>query len=666
MNGMKQWSIRLAQLSTQRVIGIGFILVLALMTLLIAGALLRMVAIKDRMQAIVERQNVKLESVYQMRSQARERYNSLLQMAVVADPFEQDEEFIRFNQHAADFIVARDALLAAGMAEGERAVWEKARQLVREDEVLHDRVLALAQSDRRAEAIQLLLRQVRPMEVRILAQFNSLIELQREASRRALVEAEAEYHRALVYMASLAALAVLFSFFIARAVIRRSRRSETELAEQKERALAVADQLSWAASHDALTGLSSRLVFERQLTELIQDARLRDSLHVLLYVDLDQFKVVNDTCGHIAGDELLKQVALILPRHVRSGDTVARLGGDEFGLLLASCPVAKAVEIAEALLADLNGFRFGWQDKLFHVGASIGLAEIGPASRQLTEVLSAADTACYLAKEKGRNRVWVYQADDAETLQRQGEMQWLPKLSQALKDERFELHFQNIMRVGEPKAGPALCEVLVRMRDEAGRLVPPMAFIPAAERYGLVQTLDRWVLGQTLAWLGGQAPDQCPTLMVNVSAPSMADESFLNFVVERINAAGIVPERIGFEITETAAVSNLAKATRFIQVLRGMGCQVALDDFGSGMASFAYLKNLPVSLIKIDGSFVADMMDDPLDFVIVESTCRIAKQMGLKVVAEHVTCQQALASLHEMGADYAQGYLLHHPERLAA
>jgi diguanylate cyclase (GGDEF)-like protein len=663
---MRRLLSKIEQLSTQRVIGIGFVLVLALMTLLIAGALLRMVAIKDRMQAIVERQNVKLESVYQMRSQARERYNSLLQMAVVSDPFEQDEEFVRFNQHAADFIAARDALLAAGMAEGERAVWQKARQLVREDEVLHDRVLVLAQSDRRAEAIHLLLREVRPMEVRILAQFNSLIELQREASQRALAEAEAEYRRALVYMASLAALAVLFSFFIARAVIRRSRHSEAELAEQKERALAVADQLSWAASHDGLTGLSSRLVFERQLTELIQDARLRGSHHVLLYVDLDQFKVVNDTCGHIAGDELLKQVALLMPRHVRSGDTVARLGGDEFGLLLASCPLAKAVEIAEALRIDLNDFRFAWQDKLFHVGASIGLAEIGSGSRDMTEVLSAADTACYLAKEKGRNRIWVYQPDDAETLQRRGEMQWLPKLSQALKEERFELHFQHILPVGTPQAGPALCEVLVRLREPGGELTPPMAFIPAAERYGLIQTLDRWVVGQTLDWLSRHTADRGASLMVNVSAPSMVDESFLNFVVERISAAGIAPERIGFEITETAAVSNLAHATRFIQVLRGMGCQVALDDFGSGMASFAYLKNLPVSLIKIDGSFVADMMDDPLDFVIVESTCRIARQMGLKVVAEHVTCQQALTSLQGMGADYAQGYLLHHPERLLA
>ncbi|NWG86751.1 MAG: EAL domain-containing protein [Hydrogenophilaceae bacterium] len=652
------------RLSTQRVIAAGFVLMLVLMTLLIGGALSRMVAIKDRMQGIVEQQNVKLESVYQMRGQARERYNSLLQMAVVADPFERDEEFLRFNQLAADFILARDALIRAGMSEGERKVWEKARQLVRDDEGLHEQVLNLTQAGHQAEAVQMLLRQVRPMEARILAQLNSLIEMQREASRQALVEAQAEYRRALVFMLSLALLGVLSSFFIARAVIRRSRRSEAELAEQKEQALAVADQLSWAASHDGLTGLASRLVFERQLTELIQDARLRDSHHVLLYVDLDQFKVVNDTCGHIAGDELLKQAALLMPRHVRSGDTVARLGGDEFGLLLASCPVAKALEIAEALRTDLNGFRFAWQDKLFHIGASIGLAEITQDSRDMTEILSAADSACYLAKEGGRNRIWIYQANDKETLQRQGEMQWLPKLSQALKDERFELHFQNILPVNDPQAGAALCEVLVRMRDETGRLIPPMAFIPAAERYGLIQALDRWVVRETLRWLASHAGDVCATLMVNISAQSMVDKAFLAYVVDQINAVGIQSDRIGFEITETAAVSNLAKATRFIQILRGMGCEVALDDFGSGMASFAYLKSLPVSLIKIDGSFVADMTTDPLDFVIVESSCRIAKQMGLKVVAEHVVDQQAMDSLLGMGADYAQGYLLHHPEPL--
>ena len=663
---MKRFLSWIGRLSTQRVIAIGFLLVLLLTSLLIGGALSRMVAIKDRMQGIVEQGIVKLESVYQMRNLARERYNSLMQMAVATDPFELDEEFLRFNQLAADFVGARDALFQAGMSEGEQTVWRTARQLVREDEVLHDQVLTLAQSGRRGEALLLLMRQVRPMEAQILAQFNSLIEMQRAASRQAMIEAEGEYRRALVFMAGLALLAVPFSFFIARAVIRRSRHNEAELAEQKERALAVADQLSWAASHDGLTGLSSRLVFERQLAELIQDARLRGSHHVLLYVDLDQFKVVNDTCGHVAGDELLKQVALLMPRHVRSGDTVARLGGDEFGLLLASCPLTKAIEIAEALRADLNDFRFAWQDKLFHIGASVGLAEISQDGRDLAEILSAADTACYLAKEKGRNRVWVYQADDVETLQRQGEMQWLPRLSHAIEHGRFELHFQNILSVADRQAGAALCEVLVRMRDEAGAIVPPMAFIPAAERYGLIQTLDRWVVQEALRWLASHAGEVCTTLMVNVSAPSMADESFLDFVVGRIDAAGIAPERIGFEITETAAVSNLARATRFIQVLRGMGCQVALDDFGSGMASFAYLKNLPVSLIKIDGSFVADMIDDPLDFVIVESTCRIAKQMGLRVVAEHVTCEQAMASLLDMGADYAQGYLLHHPEPLAA
>ncbi|MBI5938627.1 MAG: EAL domain-containing protein [Betaproteobacteria bacterium] len=663
---MKRLISLIERLSTQRVIAIGFLLVLLLMGLLIGGALSRMIAIKARMQGIVEQQNVKLESVYQMRGLARERYISLMQMAVATDPFEQDEEFLRFNQHAADFIVARDALIRAGMSEGEQQVWASARSLVREDEELHNRVLGLAQSGQRDRAIRLLLRQVWPMEALILAEFNSLIAMQREASHQALAEAQDEYRRALVFMLGLALLALPFSFFIARAVIRRSRRSENELAEQKERALAVADQLSWAAGHDGLTGLASRLAFERQLTELIQDAQLRGSHHVLLYVDLDQFKVVNDTCGHIAGDALLKQVALLMPRHVRSGDTVARLGGDEFGLLLAGCPPAKAVEIAEALLADINGFRFAWQDKLFHVGASVGLAGITRDVRDMAEVLSAADTACYLAKDKGRNRIWAYQADDSETLQRQGEMQWLPRLSQALEHERFELYFQNIVSVADPRSGPALCEVLVRMREEGGQLTPPMAFIPAAERYGLIQTLDRWVVRQTLDWLGRQIEGHCTTLMVNVSAPSMADESFLDFVVGALDASGIVPSRIGFEITETAAVSNLAKATRFIQVLRGMGCQVALDDFGSGMASFAYLKNLPVSLIKIDGSFVADMMDDPLDFVIVESTCRIARQMGLKVIAEHVTCQPAMASLLGMGADYAQGYLLHHPEPLIA
>ncbi len=422
------------------------------------------------------------------------------------------------------------------------------------------------------------------------------------------------------------------------------------------------EQLSWQASHDPLTGLANRREFEVLLERLLASAKEQDKRHALLYIDLDQFKVINDTCGHIAGDELLRQVAGLMHPLIRGSDTLVRLGGDEFGILLEGCSSAQAEQIAQKLLQSLEDFRFVWQDKTFRVGVSIGLVGIHAGSGSASTVLSTADAACYMAKDKGRNRVWIHQDDDRETVRRQGEMEWVSRIMRAFDENRFVLYFQRVVALAGASVDMPCREVLVRMLDEKGGLVPPMAFIPAAERYGVMSTVDRWVVKTAFDWLAGHPFEE--GLSINLSGQSLGDESFLNFVEEQLRITRISPRRLCFEITETAAIANWNRATRFIAALRVLGCRFALDDFGSGMSSFGYLKSLAVDFIKIDGAFVRDMIDDEVDCAMVEAVNRIGHVMGIRTTAEYVENEQILEKLRELGVDFAQGFGIHAPQPL--
>jgi diguanylate cyclase (GGDEF)-like protein/PAS domain S-box-containing protein len=420
-------------------------------------------------------------------------------------------------------------------------------------------------------------------------------------------------------------------------------------------------ELTWQASHDALTGLVNRREFEVLLERMLSSVREHDKQHVLLYLDLDQFKVINDTCGHVAGDELLRQITGLMLPLIRDRDTLARLGGDEFGILLEGCLVPQGQQIAHKLLQSLEDFRFVWQGKIFRIGVSIGLVGINAGNGSGPGVMSAADAACYMAKEKGRNRIWVHQDDDRESTQRQGEMEWVSRIMHAFDENRFVLYFQSVIPLSVTNELPYR-EVLVRMLDEEGDLIPPMAFIPAAERYGVMSSVDRWVVKTAFAWLSGHPSEE--RLAINISSQSLGDEDFLDFVMEQFKASHLSPRRICFEITETAAIANWNRATHFISALRTLGCRFALDDFGSGMSSFAYLKNLPIDFIKIDGAFVRDMIDDEVDFAMVEAVNRIGHVMGIRTTAEYVENDEILEKLRELGVDYAQGFGLHTPQPL--
>ncbi|MEO0852320.1 MAG: EAL domain-containing protein, partial [Cyanobacteria bacterium J06648_11] len=403
-------------------------------------------------------------------------------------------------------------------------------------------------------------------------------------------------------------------------------------------------KLAYQARHDSLTGLVNRREFERRLEDAIESARHGDLRHVLCYMDLDQFKIVNDTCGHGAGDELLRQLTDLLRQQVRSSDVLARLGGDEFGLLLLQCPLAKAEQIAEQLRAHIAAYRFVWQDKIFTTGASIGLVEIDDRTRKLAEVLGAADAACFAAKDKGRNCIQIYQTSDSDLARQRSERHWVTRIERALAEDRFALFGQDIAPIEQHDAVEVRkyhCEILLRMLDEDGSFVPPMAFIPAAERYGLMHHIDRWVVSTFFR----QYREMCSlskecssdrVFTINLSGASLNNQRFWHFLEGELSHPPIAPHNLCFEITETAAISNLSAVTEFIRKLKQLGCRFALDDFGTGMSSFTYLKSLPVDYLKIDGSFVKAIARSQIDRIMVESFVDISHSLGIQTIAEFV------------------------------
>ncbi len=418
-------------------------------------------------------------------------------------------------------------------------------------------------------------------------------------------------------------------------------------------------QMAHQASHDSLTGLLNRREFEQQLERLIQSAVFEDSVHVLCYIDLDQFKVVNDTCGHSAGDELLRQITRQLKNSVRESDSLARLGGDEFGLLLTGCPPVRGEKLADNLRQVISDYEFVWESQSFKIGASIGLVEINRASGSLAEVLSAADSACYAAKDLGRNRIYVYHPEDKLVSRSVSEMNWTHRIRRALNNDEFLLYYQTIVSLGDQD--DTHCEILLRMIDPEGKLVLPGAFIPAAERFGLMAEIDKWVVSHSLSIIA-DGDNSFSSYSINLSGQTIGEPGAMNFIVDCVDKSGIEPSMICFEITETSMISNQSSAEKYIRILRSMGCEFALDDFGTGLSSFSYLKNLPVDRLKIDAHFVKDIEHDKVNATMVESINVVGHSMNLVTVAEGVENESLLKVLRGIGVDYAQGYAISMPE----
>ncbi len=425
-------------------------------------------------------------------------------------------------------------------------------------------------------------------------------------------------------------------------------------------------QLQKMATEDTLTGLLNRLAFERQLKQVMKHSKEQQTEHALCYLDLDQFKVVNDTCGHIAGDQMLRQIAVLLKKSIKEDDIVARLGGDEFGIIFKNLSSPDAQLPANRLLQAINEFRFHWEGKTFGVGASIGMVDVNNDSCTTATLLSQADTACYAAKDEGRNRIHVATHKDSVVEERRDQMQWISKIEKALQENRFELYAQPIVDIIDDSS-VAHYEVLVRMRSKNGKIIPPMAFIPAAERYGRMVELDRWVIQHLFAHYASMSKNEKEKIRfsVNISGISLNSEEMSEFIIEMFDKYNVPFDVITFEITETAAIANLNSALKFIDTFRAYGCTFSLDDFGCGLSSFSYLQNLPVDYLKIDGSFVVDIDTNDVNRAMVDAIIQIGHVMGIQTVCEFVENASVLTVLKSLGVDYAQGYHIGKPAPIA-
>lgn len=425
-------------------------------------------------------------------------------------------------------------------------------------------------------------------------------------------------------------------------------------------------KMSYQATHDPLTGLINRREFERRLDEAMDSAHAEEAVHMLFYMDLDRFKAVNDSCGHLAGDNMLREVAALIKDKVRDSDFVGRLGGDEFGAILIGCPIEKARQIAIDICNAIAGYRFVWKDKIFNIGISIGLVEISHASGTLQDVMSAADSACYMAKQQGRGQVHVYSSRDEVVARERGDIQWLRQLQTALHENSFELAVQPIIAMrGKADSGPAT-EVLIRLGDGHGRSNESAEFLRPAERYQMMPQIDRWVINATLVAIsGGQiklpANRSCA---INLSGQTLGDEAFLGFVVDALDRTGVSPSSVCFEVTEAAILSNVQHAQRFIEVLHGIGCEFSLDDFGSGLGSFSSLKHLPIDYLKIDGTYTRNLQTDLVNQEMVAAMIKLARTMEFKIVAEQVEQQDDFDWLRDVGVDFVQGNFIEAPALL--
>ena len=427
-------------------------------------------------------------------------------------------------------------------------------------------------------------------------------------------------------------------------------------------------QMSYQATHDPLTGLINRREFERRLDEGMDSAHAEEVAHMLFYMDLDRFKAVNDSCGHLAGDNMLREVAGLIKEQVRDSDYVGRLGGDEFGALLIGCPIKKAHQIATDICNAIADYRFVWKDKIFNIGISIGLVEISQLSGSLQDVMSAADSACYVAKQQGRGKVHVYSARDEQVARERGDIQWLRQLQRALHEDSFELAVQPIIAMtGGVESGPSI-EVLIRLPDNHGRIADTAEFLRPAERYQLMPQIDRWVINASLmAISGGEIKIASGrSCAINLSGQTLGDESFLGFVVDALDRTGVSPSTICFEVTEKAILSNVQHAQRFIEVLHGIGCEFSLDDFGSGLGSFSSLKHLPIDYLKIDGTYTHNLTTDEVNQEMVAAMIKLARTMHFRVVAEQVEHQEDFDWLRDSGVDFAQGHFIEAPTPLGS
>ena len=630
----------------------GFIAVLALILSLTIISLDQVHAINDSMGKLVEANHHKTAAANDMRDALRSRTDSLKTMRLMEDLSDRSNEHQRFIGHATKYHVAAENLVTPGMNEKESAIHIQLQQLTKAAAVLNDKAAALLMNDAPRSVIDSAMENSARLQGLMLGKLDELVKLEHEHLQKTLNDSGRQTASTRNLLLILTGAALLFSLLLARMVLRHIAGKNRLLAYQ--------------SSHDALTGLINRREFERRVERTIAQARSEAATHALLYLDLDQFKIVNDTCGHAAGDELLQQLAQILLGSVRHRDTLSRLGGDEFGMLLENCPLHKAVEIANSLLAAIDNFQFTWNDNTFILGISIGIVPIDHSTTDIASTMSAADSACYIAKESGRHQVQIAHMGDRRLQERHGEMQWVARLNRAIANNQLSLYFQPVIPCASKPATGRHLEILVRLIDDDGAIIRPGTFLPAAGKYNLLTSIDRWVIEHSLRWLAENTTisETVITLSINISGQTIGSPDMLKFIIDIREETGAPASQVIFQVTETAAIANITTATSFMLTLRGCGFRFTLDDFGSGLSSFTYLKKLPVDFLKIDGVFVRDILSDPVDYAMVKAISELGQLLGKEIIAELVETDELADELRKMGVNYMQGHSYGKPQPL--
>jgi len=630
----------------------GLIAILGLMLLLAAVSLIQLHFISERLDNLAAVTHHETVAANEMRNAIRLRADSLEKMRLQADMAARNEAHQQFINHSRKYRDAGKILFGPGLDEKATRLHKQLQQLMKASQIYNDKASVLLMSNAADEQIDRMMEKAVAAEQQLAGKLDELLALQLEKTNKMLIDGRDQIASTRKFLFVLALLSLLFSSLVARMVISR--------VSEKSR------QLAYQVSHDALTGLINRREFERRVERSIAHAHAQAAIHALLYLDLDQFKVINDTCGFSAGDELLRQLAQILLSSVRHRDTLGRLGGDEFGMLLENCPLDKAIEIANSLLTAIENYQFTWGDNSFTLGISIGIVPVDRSTRDIGSTMGAANSACYIAKESGRNRVQIAHMGDRRLQERHGEMQWVARMNRALEENRYALFFQPILPCANKSTHARHLEILVRLIDDDGSLIAPACFLPVAEKYHLITSIDRWVIAHSLEWLAEHSHTHGPlvTLSINLSGQSISSPDMLRFILDKLEETGAPPDRVVFELAESAAIANISSATSFMLTLRGYGLRFSLDDFGSGLSSFTYLKKLPVDLLKIDGNFVRDILSDPVDYAMVRSINELAQLLGKQTIAKHVETVTLAEELRNMGVNYMQGHACGKPQLL--
>jgi len=594
-----------------------------------------------------------------MYNAARERSITLLEMLDIKDAFELDDYNLLLSSHATNFINARVALMKLGHSPQEELQLNQLYTLSSTNSLRQRQVVDFLIDEEAKSAKQLLFNETLPAQAHLLKKMDSIIAEQTKALKNSLGMLNQNLLtslKGLGYSSSTFFLLSIFTVFIL--ISRASRREARILIESLDKEKIISKDMTHHATHDQLTSIRNRRYFEETLLQLKQQTKSHNTQHVLLYIDLDQFKIVNDTAGHDAGDDLIKEVTNILKTCVRNTDTLARLGGDEFGVLLPNCTLNDALTISESIRSKLENFQFVWHEASFYIGGSIGVAILNHNTIN-ENILSLADIACYNAKESGRNCVHVYEKSDHQVLKREVDMQTISTINKALESQRIHLYTQPIAPIDSTSELHQYHEVLTRLADEDGNIISPDIFISAAERYGIMPKLDNYIINQAFNWLTKQSTKDIK-LSINLSGASLSSSEFIKNFNTHFSHFELA-HNVCFEITETTALRNFSETITFFKSLKESGYSIALDDFGSGLASFEYLKNLPIDIVKIDGAFVKHIETSDIDITMIKAIVEVSKKMGLKTVAEYVENKKILSILKKLGVDYAQGYEIAKP-----